>query len=149
MESYHKRNFQVRHGEWDSIIISHTFSPGSSSWLLDLLFVDKTILRTRPGFCFCILLLDSFTGFLHWVLLLDSFSCCKVLIHRPCYRDRITTKVQLGRFSLIVENISTRFITELQTLLYSFVTECNKWRRSGWIISNFTKGETFLISYNN
>ena len=42
-----------------------------------------------------------------------------------------------------------KFIIELHVLQYLFVNEPNKQQRSVGIISNFTKRETFFISYNN
>ena len=50
-----------------------------------------------------------YTGFYYWIF----FHAVKILIPTPCSRDRITIKVQLGKCSLIVENISTKFIIEL------------------------------------
>ena len=79
--------------------------------------VFKKTLPERTGFYLCILSLDSFTAFLYWILKLGSFSCCKVLISTPCSRDKITVKVQLGKSSLIVENISTKFI-EFRELIH-------------------------------
>ena len=42
-----------------------------------------------------------------------------------------------------------KFIIELHALQYLFVRRSKKQQRRGGIISNFTKGETFFISYNN
>ena len=42
-------NFQVEHGQCDSIIFPETFSFGSSNYLLDLPLGDNRILLTDPG----------------------------------------------------------------------------------------------------
>ena len=42
-------NFQVIHGQYDSIIFPETFSLGSSKQLFDLLLGDNRILLTGPG----------------------------------------------------------------------------------------------------
>ena len=46
-------------------------------------------------------------------------------------------------------NISTKFITDLYTLLciYLVVRGSKKQQRRGWDYSNFTKGKLFLVSY--
>ena len=49
MEAQHKKKFQVRHGEYDSIIFPDTFSPGSYKELLGLPRSDKRTLPTHPG----------------------------------------------------------------------------------------------------
>ena len=46
---------------------------------------------------------------------------CQVLIPTLCPRDRMTIKMQLGKSSLMVVNLSTKFIMELHTLVYLFV----------------------------
>ena len=56
--------------------------------------------------------------------------------------------VTAGFFWQVLESIH-KSIVELYALLHLFVRGPNKQQRSGKIISNFTKGETFLISYNN
>ena len=43
------KNFQVRHGQSDSIIFPETFSLGSSKWLLDLPLGDNRTLLAGPG----------------------------------------------------------------------------------------------------
>ena len=45
------KNFQVKHGQRDSIIFPETFSFGRSKYLLDLPFGDTRILLTGPGIC--------------------------------------------------------------------------------------------------
>ena len=45
--------------------------------------------------------------------------------------------------------IYPQVITDLHAFQYLFVWRSNKQERRGGIISNFTKGETFLVSYNN
>ena len=88
------KNFQVKHGQCDSIIFPVTFSFGSSQHLLNLFLGDNRILLTGPGI------------YSH-------------IYHRtPC---------------------PTVLICE----------GSNKQQRRGDIISNFTKGDTFFISYKD
>ena len=43
------KNFQVKHGQCDSIIFPETFSFGSSKFSLDLHIGENRILLTGPG----------------------------------------------------------------------------------------------------
>ena len=56
--------------------------------------------------------------------------------------------VTTGFFWQVLESIH-KFIIELHVLQYLFLRGSNKQQRRGGIISNFTKGETYFISYNN
>ena len=78
-------------------------------------------------------ILDSISAFFYWILLLDSYTgfyylIFFMLIPTPHSRDRVTIKVQLGTSSLIVEDLSTKFIIDLHTLVYLFVRGFNKWQ---------------------
>ena len=42
-------NFQLTHGQCDSIILPETFSLGNSKYLLDLPLGDNRVLLTGPG----------------------------------------------------------------------------------------------------
>ena len=44
----YKKLFQVRHGQYDSVIFLDTLFPGSYKQLLGLAFGDKRILSTSP-----------------------------------------------------------------------------------------------------
>ena len=88
------KNFQVKHGQYDSIIFPDTFSFGRFKYLLDLPLGDNMILLTQPGI---------------YPQVYHRTPCPAVLIVRRSKKQQ---------------------------------------RRDG-IISNFTKGETFFISYNN
>ena len=91
------KNFQVKHGQFDSIIFLKTFSLESSKYLLlNLGLAGNRILY-------------------FWQVLKS--------IHK--------------------------FIIELHALQCLFVRGSNKKQRRGRIISNFTKGETFFMSYIN
>ena len=48
MEPYHKKNFQVRHGQWGSIIFSDTFSEEAISNYQTFSVGDERTLLTRP-----------------------------------------------------------------------------------------------------
>ena len=49
LKAYHKKNFQVRDGEHDSIILPGRFTLGSYKKLLGLPCSDKRTLPTHPG----------------------------------------------------------------------------------------------------
>ena len=90
------KNFQVKHGQCDSIAFPKTFSFENSKWLLDLCLDNSRILY-------------------FWQVLKS--------IHK--------------------------FIIELNVVQYVFVMGSNNKQRKGRIISNFRKGETFFITYDN
>ena len=91
----HKKNFQERHFQWYSILISVTFF-----WKLWLLITPPSCWQVDSWETYCSLFLLLFTGLFCWILLLDSFSCSKVLIFTPCFRDRIESQSNCNLVSL-------------------------------------------------
>ena len=80
-----------------------------SCTLIVILFLEQEVeIRTFP---------PSLPRFSNWKILYGCknwirigcarISGCKVLICTPCSRNRITIKVQLGKFSLIIKNLTT------------------------------------------
>ena len=85
-------------------MVPDTFSLENYSWLLDIFFADTKTLQTSARFYFCIFALNSFTRLYYWIF----FHAVKSLF-------------PLDKSSLILENLSIKFIIELYTLLYLFV----------------------------